>query len=102
LGLVFDVKKAMIPEFQGDGFMLSWTKGDPTGNTVLGPFKDASQDLLHLNLTKIGTTSYQVRARRIVQGFTNPIDAEIIQNKIYVLEYGGSQGIWEVTMPPKL
>lgn len=102
LGLVFDVKKAMIPEFQGDGFMLSWTKGDPTGNTVLGPFKDASQDLLHLNLTKIGTTSYQVRARRIVQGFTNPIDAEIIQNKIYVLEYGGNQGIWEVNMPPKL
>ena len=101
LGLVFDVKKAMIPEFQGDGFMLSWKKGDPTGETIAGPFKDSSEDLLHLNLTKIGTTSYQVRARRIVQGFTNPIDAEIIHNKIYVLEYAGSQGIWEVTMPPK-
>ena len=49
-------------------------------------------------LTK-GTTNYQVRATRIVQGFTNPIDAEVIQNKIYVLEYGGSQGIWEVTIP---
>jgi hypothetical protein len=68
---------------------------------VAGPFKDSSEDLLHLNLTKIGTTSYQVRATQIVKGFANPIDAEIIQNKIYVLEYGGSQGIWEVTIPPK-
>lgn len=101
LGLVFDVQKAMSTEFQGDGFMLSWRKGDPTGETVIGPFKDPSQDLLHLNLAKIGTTNYQVRARRIVGGFENPIDAEIIRNKIYVLEYGGSQGIWEVTMPPK-
>jgi hypothetical protein len=33
LGLVFDTQKAMIPEFQGDGFMLSWKKGDPTGET---------------------------------------------------------------------
>lgn len=80
--------------------MLSWTKGDPTGATVPEPFKDPSQDLLHLNLTK-GTTNYQVRARRIIGGFTNPIDAEIIHNKIYVKEYGGNQGIWEVTMPPK-
>lgn len=101
LGLVFDVQKAMSPEFLGDGFMLSWAKGDPTGETVQGPFKDPSQDLLHLDLTKIGTTNYQIRATRIVRGFTNPIDAEIIQNKIYVLEYGGNQGIWEVTMPPK-
>lgn len=81
--------------------MLSWVKGDPTGETAKGPFKDPSQDLLHLNLTKIGTTNYQLRATRIVGGFTNPIDAEIIENKIYVLEYSGSQGIWEITLPPK-
>lgn len=99
LGLVFDREGAMSPQFQGDGFMLSWTEGDPTGETVAGPFKDSSEDLLHLDLTKIGDTSYEVHATRIVEGFSNPIDAEIIQNKIYVLEYGGSQGIWEITMP---
>ncbi len=99
LGLVFDTQGVMSPEFQGDGFMLSWTKGDPTGETVVGPFKDPSQDLLHLNLTKIGNSSYKVSATRIAQAFSNPIDSEIIANKIYVLEYGGSQGIWEITMP---
>lgn len=79
--------------------MLSWTKGDPTGATTVGPFKDPSQDLLHLNLARVGSTSYKLSATRIAGGFSNPIDAEIIGNKIYVLEYGGSQGIWEITMP---
>ena len=99
LGLVFDSLGAMSPEFSRDGFMLSWTAGDPIGETVAGPFKDPSQDLLHLNLTKVGTTNYQLRAKRIVKDFNKPIDTEIIGNKIYVLEYGGSQGIWEISMP---
>ena len=99
LGLVFDTQAAMSPEFQGDGFMLSWKTGDPTGATVAGPFKDPSQDLLHLNLARVGSNSYKLSATRIAGGFSNPIDAEIIGNKIYVLEYGGSQGIWEITMP---
>ncbi len=58
LGLVFDVQRAMSSQFQGDGFMLSWTPGDPIGERVKGPFKDPSQDLLHLNLAKKGATNY--------------------------------------------
>ncbi|NOS75152.1 MAG: hypothetical protein HOP36_11595 [Methyloglobulus sp.] len=102
LGLVFDRTAAMSAEFQGDGFMLSWTPGDPLGQAVAGPFHDASQDLLNLNLTKIGQSNYQLQATRIVEGFNRPIDAEIIGNNIYVLEYGGTQGIWQITMPPKI
>lgn len=101
LGLVFDTDNAMSVEFQGDGFMLSWTPGDPLGDSLAGPYVDPSQDLLHLNLTKVGS-NYQLQATRLVQGFLRPIDAEIIGNKIYVLEYGGTQGIWEVTLPPKI
>ena len=101
LGLVFDTQGVMSPEFNRDGFMLSFTQGDPTGETIAGPFKDSSQDLLHLNLTKEGTTNYKLSATRIVEGFSNPIDAAIINDKIYVLEYGGNQGIWEITMPTK-
>lgn len=104
LGLVFDRQNAMSTEFQGDGFMLSWTKGDPTGASVPGPFNDPSEDLLHLDLTKVtinNNLTYQVRTTRIVQGFNQPIDSEIIGNKIYVLEYGGNQGIWEVTLPAR-
>lgn len=102
LGLVFDRQNAMSTEFQGDGFLVSWTKGDPTGESVPGPFKDPSEDLLHLDLAKSSDgASYQVRTKRIAQNFNQPIDAEIIDNKIYVLEYGGNEGIWEVTMPAK-
>ena len=100
LGLVFDTVGAMANPFHNHGFVLSWTQGDPTGNTIAGPFKDASQDMLDLNLLKLGSTNYQSTTTRIVGGFSNPIDAEIIGNKIYVIEYGGSQGIWEITFPP--
>jgi len=99
LGLVFDTTGAMAPPFQSHGFVMSWTPGDANGNSVAGPFRDASQDLLQLNLTKLGTTNYQMTVTRLVGGFANPIDAEIIGNRIYVLEYGGNQGLWEVTFP---
>ena len=85
--------------FQQHGFMLSWNPGDPSGNRVPGPFMDASQDMVDLDLTKLDATNYQARVTRIVSGFSNPIDAEILSNKIYVIEYGGDQGIWEITFP---
>ena len=102
LGLVFDTEGVMTDEFRHHGFVLSWTAGDPNGNSVAGPFKDASQDLVDLELTKLGNTNYQARVSRIIGGFANPIDAEIIQNRIYVIEYGGDQGIWEVTIPRRM
>jgi len=100
LGLVFDLSSAMAPPFQRHGFMLSWTEGDPTGNSVAGPFLDPSEDLVDLALTKLGDTNYQARVTRLVGGFSHPIDAAIISNKVYVIEYGGDQGIWEITFPP--
>ena len=36
---------------------------------------------------------------KLVVGFNHPIDAEIIGNTVYVLEYGGKQSIWAVTLP---
>jgi hypothetical protein len=100
LGLVFDTEGVMVDEFRYHGFVLSWTAGDPNGSSAYGPFNDASQDLLDLELTKLGGTNYETRARRIVGGFSNPIDAEIIGNRIYVIEY--RSGIWEVTVPRRL
>lgn len=98
LGLVFDRAGALAPEFRFDGFMLSWTTGDPAGDSVAGPFADAGQDLLHLDLRKSDGV-YTTRATRIVGGFNNPIDAEIAGNVIYVLDFGGSRSLWAVTMP---
>ena len=98
LGLVFDVSNSAGKPYTGDGFVLSWTEGDPNGDNVNGPFMDASQDLLHLSLEKKGN-NYQAQVTRVVDGFINPIDAAMIKNKIYVIEWGGSRGLWEITLP---
>ena len=99
LGLVFDLDHALAEPFQGDGFTLSWTRGDPDGDSVNGPFNDPSQDLLHLDLAKVGD-NYEARVTRIVGGFSNPIDAEIIGNRLYVIEWSGKRGLWEIVLPP--
>ena len=98
LGLVFDADNALDEPFQGDGFVLSWTEGDPDGDDIAGPFNDPSEDLLHLDLAKVGD-NYEARVTRIVGGFSNPIDAEIIGNRIYVIEWGGGRGLWEIVLP---
>ena len=98
LGLVFDTDNALDEPFQGDGFVLSWTEGDPDGDDIAGPFNDPSEDLLHLDLAKVGD-NYEARVTRIVGRFSNPIDAEIIGNSIYVIEWGGGRGLWEIVLP---
>ncbi len=99
LGLVFDANNALAEPFQGDGFVLSWTEGDPDGDDLNGPFNDPSQDLLHLDLAKFGD-NYEAHVTRLVGGFSNPIDAEIIGNRIYVIEWSGGRGLWEIVLPP--
>ena len=98
LGLVFDADNALADPFQGDGFVLSWTEGDPDGDDVAGPFNDPSEDLLHLDLAKVGD-QYEARVTRIVGGFSNPIDAEIIGHRLYVIEWSGGRGLWEIALP---
>ena len=100
LGLVFDTLGAMDLPFRNNGFMLSFTPGDPNGTNVPGPFADASQDLVMLELIKLGETNHQAWVTKLIGGFSAPIDAEIIGNRIYVIEYGGDEGLWEITFPP--
>jgi hypothetical protein len=98
LGLTFDNQGVLGSKFHGDGFVVSWTRGLAAGATGEGAFGDPSQDLLHLEFTSLGS-NYQVRATRIVGGFSNPVDTAMIDHKLYVLESGGSQGLWEITFP---
>ncbi len=95
LGIVFDVDNALSPEFRGDGFVLR-TGDDCCSN--LNSFDDPDQDLLHLDLEKVGD-NYQARVTRIVEGFRGPMDTAIINNKIYVVERSGPRGLWEITLP---
>jgi len=95
LGIVFDVDRAMSPEFNGDGFLLR-TGGDCC--SLINSFNDPDEDLLHLDLEKVGD-NYQARVTRLVEGFAGPLDAEIIGNRIFVIERSGSQALWEITLP---
>jgi len=99
LGLSFDTSNALAGRYRGGAFILGWTKGDPTGDTVQGPFRDAGQDLLYLDLQRTAE-SYSVRAQSLVCGFLNPIDTEILNGRLYVLEFGGAGTVWEITTPP--
>ena len=95
LGLVFDVDRALAPPYQGDGFTFS------IGSVIAAAlaFDDPDDDLLHLELEKRGD-HYEMQVTRIAAGFDEgPIDAEIVGNKIYVIEYLGARSLWEITLP---
>ena len=97
IGLVFDTKNVLAPEFKGDGFVLRYSKGG-----MLGSFTKEGGDLLHLDMAynKLAD-NYDMKVTRIADGFKEPTGAILIKNVLYVLEYGGNAGgdIWKVTLP---
>jgi glucose/arabinose dehydrogenase len=98
LGLSFDTSNALAGRYRGGAFILGWTRGDPSGDSAQGPFRDASQDLLFLDMQRTAS-GYEIRAQSVVCGFLNPIDTEILNGRLYVLEFGGAGTVWEITTP---
>jgi hypothetical protein len=94
LGLVFDGAGALPEPFTGDGFVLSWTGANDSA--LLAPFGETGEDLLHLDLQKNGD-AYEATVTQIMRGFQNPIDAVLVDNKLYVIDFGGDRMLWEVT-----
>jgi len=64
LGLVFDTKNVLSPEFKGDGFVLRYSKGG-----MMGAFTKEGEDMLHLKMAydKLAD-NYYVKTTRIVDG----------------------------------
>lgn len=94
LGLVFATEPELPAQWRDEGntfsaFLVSW-------GAAGGTLSYQGQGLLHLQLTKTGD-NYEVRTAEIARGFQNPIDAVLIENRLYVLEYGGNGAIWELT-----
>ena len=94
LGLVFTTDTRLPADLAGNGhslsaFVLSW-------GAAGGTLSDKGLDLLHLRLTKLAA-SYVSRTNQIARGFKNPIDAVMIENRLYVLEFGEGGAIWEIT-----
>ena len=101
LGLVFDKEEILKSEFKGSGFTLRYTSG--LKSSLMKPFTDLGEDLLHLELDYDETTdNFVMKTTRIAEGFNQPIDAVLIENELYVIEYGGRQhggNIWKITLP---
>jgi hypothetical protein len=95
LGLVFIPTLAAFPADlrpAADGLsalVLSW-------GAAGGTFTDRGQDLLYLGLTPEGD-SYQAVTVQLATGFRNPIDSVLIDNRLFVLDYGGDGALWELT-----
>lgn len=101
LGFVFDQERRLAGGLKGDGFTLRYTSG--LKSSLMKPFTEEGEDLLHLDLTfDEAADNFTVKTTRIVEGFVQPIDAVLIKNEMYVIEYGGRQhggNIWKVTLP---
>ena len=70
-------------------FLTSW-------GAAGGSLQDKGQDLLYLRLNKQGD-NYEASTTQIARGFKNPIDTALVDNKLYVLEFGDAGAIWELT-----
>ena len=99
LGLVFDTKKILSNGLKADGFVLRWSLG--ASSSLMKPFTNQGCDLLHLHMTyDSATDNFFVKTTRVVEGFQSPVDAIMIGNNIYIIEYGGKGGnIWKLIMP---
>lgn len=94
LGLVFADDASMPADMRGGGetsvaFILSW-------GAAGGTLSDKGQDLLLLRLTR-SVDNYVMSSEQIARDFKNPIDAVLIGNQLYVLEFGAGGAIWELT-----
>lgn len=103
LGLFFDSDSLLINEFQGDAFVLSYTA---SSSALLRSFyqdkPEMSEDLMHLELMySKDFDNYVVRTKRIVENFSGPTDAVLVNNEVYVINNKGRQPshIWKITMP---
>jgi glucose/arabinose dehydrogenase len=96
LGLVFDTKNVLAPQYRGDGFVLRYSKG-----SMMARFTSEGSDMLHLDMAydKLADNFF-MRTTRIIDGLRDPVDTVMVGNVIYVIEHGTTEGnIWKVTLP---
>ncbi len=94
LGLVFATDAKLPADLRGNGQTLSAFLS--SFGAAGGTLTDKGQDLLHLELTRQGD-NYQAITTQIARGFQNPVAAVLIENRLYLLEYGAHGALWEIT-----
>jgi hypothetical protein len=91
LGVTFDNESLLCGDYYKSAFVLSF-------GAFLDVLGDRGEDLLLLQLTKVGT-EYEMKTTQLVTGFTAPIDSVMVDNKLYVVEYGEGSSVYEITFP---
>lgn len=92
--------------FATDAFPASWQMPEGLSGFILswgaagGDLPDKGQDLLHLRLTSNGEGGYQMQSIQLIRDLRNPIDAALIDNRMYILEFGADVALWEVGFLP--
>ncbi|MEO5569819.1 MAG: T9SS type A sorting domain-containing protein [Bacteroidia bacterium] len=105
LGLTFDRDSILGSDLRGNGFVLSYTRGDSTLNNaspLLVPFNDKSEDLLMLKMEKdTADDTYLFHAYKIAEGFLEPVDAVLLDTNMYIIEFGfsGTESLWRINFP---
>ncbi len=96
LGLTF-ATEAFPASWQVDdglsGFILSW-------GAAGGDLPDKGQDVLHLRLTPDNEGGYSMQSTQLIRDLRNPIDAALIDDRMYILEFGADVALWEVMFLP--
>lgn len=91
LGLNFDTAGELCGDYYKAGFFMTY-------GAVEDRFMDGGRDLNLARFTKVGA-AYEMEVTQLVAGFEfAPIDAAIVGNKIYTVEFGGGS-ITEITLP---
>lgn len=104
LGLSFDNDSTFTGDYKGDGFALAFSGGRPNSPFLLRVMEeDPGVDLSHIELTQTDSSTYEMNTYLVAGGFYNPIDSEIVGDKLYVLEFknswlntGADTKIWEI------
>jgi glucose/arabinose dehydrogenase len=91
LGLNFDTAGELCGDYNKAGFFVTY-------GAVEDRFMDGGRDLNLARMTKVGA-AYEMEVTQLVAGFEfAPIDAALVGNKIYTVEFGGGS-ITEITLP---
>jgi len=105
LGLVFDRDSVLAAPFRGQGFLTNFMPGgDSTGYSPIAPygipcpFVDPCRNLMQLHLTyNASIDNYQMTTSSIVSGLYLPVDAELVNSSLYIIENTGN--IWRINFP---
>ena len=94
LGLVFAPSEGLSDIWKSSeaslsAFVLSW-------GAAGGTLSDRGMGVLHIRLSKT-EDNYESITTQVSVNFKNPIDAAMVNNKLYVLEWGSDGAIWELS-----